>query len=86
MLSTELCSNSEGGAASGHGCMEPIALAYGGHGQESAGRAAGPCCGGSQRKYHQECEVSHRAWHESSEGFRQQQQESLRVIRTKNWR
>ena len=41
------------------GCTEPIALAY------AAATArkvlAGPCCGGSQRKHHQECEVSHRA-------------------------
>ena len=42
------------------GCTEPIALAYA---AATARKVLGelPCCGGSQRKHHQECEVSHRA-------------------------
>ena len=42
------------------GCTEPIALAYAAATARKV-LGAGPCCGGSQRKYHQECEVSHRA-------------------------
>ena len=42
------------------GCTEPIALAYAAAtARKVLGGTAGPCCGRSQRKHHQECEVSH---------------------------